>query len=281
MCWFCIPHFRCPCLYQYTFVQECFENYFDIFHHVFDLLVNCLGGPVIDTCDGDWILSPVAEVWQLTPSLLITSFTQATGLLRLGPHNTTFSYWDFFCSAQSFCLHMSIIAVSQNTSTLAIHLNFLTTFLYNPTVKPVSFSGSSICLYGVHECQMIDSTNFSQVESGIYMSPKHEAILITNFLIAVWLMLLSPECWKIFVCLHKAKFFILFGLLSHSKGCSISATPNLTTLSLRFCWITDSLNAPAADVSEGSSFGYLVIGSWQLLAMMPEGRINPWPCLGR
>lgn len=40
----------------------------------------------------DWILSPVSGVWQLTPSLLITSFTQTTGLLTLGPHNTTFSY---------------------------------------------------------------------------------------------------------------------------------------------------------------------------------------------
>lgn len=84
---------------------------------VFDLLVNCLGGPVIDTWDGDWILSPAPKVWQLTPSLLITSFTQATGLLCLGPHNTTFSYWDFFLQfSQSFCFHTSIVVVIEHLS---------------------------------------------------------------------------------------------------------------------------------------------------------------------
>lgn len=58
-------------------------------HTVFDLLVHRLGGPLIDTWDGEWIPSPVSEVWQLTPSLLITSFTQSTGLLCLRLYNTT------------------------------------------------------------------------------------------------------------------------------------------------------------------------------------------------
>lgn len=92
-------------LCQYACYKVCMQesrlSVYVAHHRLFDLVVNCLGGPLIDTWDGDWILSPVSEVWQLTPSLLITSFTQAAGLLCLGPHNTTFSYWVFFHSAPS------------------------------------------------------------------------------------------------------------------------------------------------------------------------------------
>lgn len=98
---------------------------------VFDLLVNCLGGPMIDTWDGDWILSPLPKVWQLTPSLLITSFTQATGLLCLGAHNTTFWVFFFFLPfSQSFCFHMSVAVVIEHLSHCCAFFQLLTPFLY-------------------------------------------------------------------------------------------------------------------------------------------------------
>lgn len=80
-------------------------------HTMSDLHVSCLGGPVIDAWDSDWILNPVPDVWQLTPSLQITSFTQATGFLCLGPYHTTFSYWDFCQQCTQFlCFHMYSVA---------------------------------------------------------------------------------------------------------------------------------------------------------------------------
>lgn len=79
---------------------------------VFGLRVSCLGGPVIDAGDGDWILTPVPEVWRLTPSLLIASFTHATGLLRLQPHNPTFSL-RLLSALLSLCCHMSGAAADE------------------------------------------------------------------------------------------------------------------------------------------------------------------------
>lgn len=106
---------------------------------VFDLRVSCLGGPVIDAWDGDWILNPVPEVWQLTPSLLITSFTQATGLLCLGPHNTTFSYWDFCqqCS-QPLCFHMSSVAAHLSCWHMLFNMFFIYTYYKNDSLPCLS-----------------------------------------------------------------------------------------------------------------------------------------------
>lgn len=92
-CWLLIPRSRGLPEYEITHRSTVSSSY-----TVSDLLVNCLGGPLIDTWDGDWFLNPASDMWQPTPSLLITSFTQATGLLCLGPHNTAFSEFVLRCS---------------------------------------------------------------------------------------------------------------------------------------------------------------------------------------
>lgn len=162
----CIPlHARLPLRSDYV-----------AHHTLFDLLVNCLGGPLIDTWDGDWILSPVSDVWQLTPSLLITSFTQATGLLCLGQHNTAFSYWGFFSEVLTVFFFLTHIYGGRDRSPLLLlwtSFNFWLHILN--AANAASFYLLSIWIdlwLGGDEWQMIDSATFSPVWSGSYMSPQ-------------------------------------------------------------------------------------------------------------
>lgn len=123
-------------------------------------------GPLIDTWDGDWILSPVSEVWQLTPSLLITSFTQATGLLCLGPHITASSYW--------VCAHSLSTRGSDRSHLLLLCTSFNFWLLYDilNAANPACVSSIWINLWCCGEWQLIDSASRTPVGSGSYMSPQ-------------------------------------------------------------------------------------------------------------
>lgn len=128
---------------------------------VFELLVNCLGGPLIDTWDSDLILSPVSDVWQPTPSLLITSFTQATGLLCLGPHTAAFPY-SFSYTAQSVFFYTPIVVVLEH---LLCCIQLLTPSIF------CSWIWTNLWCSG-DEWQLIDSASSSPFGSGRYMSPQ-------------------------------------------------------------------------------------------------------------
>lgn len=184
----CIPlHARLPLRSDYV-----------AHHTLFDLLVNCLGGPLIDTWDGDWILSPVSDVWQLTPSLLITSFTQATGLLCLGQHNTAFSYWGFFSEVLTVFFSYTHLWWSwQITSPAA--LNFFQ--LLTPYFKCSKCSLILFIIYldwfVIRWWWMTDDWQRYLLTGSVrqlHVTPTvHEVMLVTNFLTAVWLTPLSPS----------------------------------------------------------------------------------------
>lgn len=147
---------------------------------------------VIDTWGSDWILSPVSDVWQPTPSLLITSFTLATGHLCLGPDNTEFFLRRVFgaqtdveaqftaCARCSVVFHTSVLVpvclnfmvnITCCCALLLIHNSF--SHILN-AVHPV-YGHTCVCfnlLCEGGEWQMIDSTRSSQFRSGSYMSPQ-------------------------------------------------------------------------------------------------------------
>lgn len=71
---------------------------------VFDLLVNCLGGPLIDTWGGDWILSP--GVWHVTAHTIPANHLIYSGYKTPLPGATEYS---IFTPAQSSCTHPSVL----------------------------------------------------------------------------------------------------------------------------------------------------------------------------
>lgn len=104
----------------------------DSSYTVSDLLVNCLGGPLIDTRDDDWILSPEPDVWQPTPSLLITSFTPTTGLL--GPRAPIEHFLSESLLHSCQLLTPLSLCVTQQIQLLLytpyLHINFLLWFFW-------------------------------------------------------------------------------------------------------------------------------------------------------
>lgn len=217
-------------------------------------------------------------MWQPTPSMLITSFTQATGLLCLGPHNTAFSHW--VCSA--------LLSPSSSPTSFTVEIKhfsccyaLLSTFdsfsIFEKQQTQLVFvhhlSGLICDCFGA-EWQVIDSASSSPAGSGSYMSfpTSHGVTLIANFLTAVWLTLLSRSAFgtRKCVCLPTSRVQI-----SPIKTCSLthiliffviwwtflyfhSPDPNYPPPS-RFCWFADKVTVVTVDVSESSSCGWWAV----------------------